>query len=38
MLKWEQFEDTTGVISSRKSNDRQHKGKAKNQKRINNDP
>jgi hypothetical protein len=38
MLNWEQLEDTTGVISSRKSKDRQHKGKAKNHKRTNNDP
>jgi hypothetical protein len=36
-LDGEQFEDTTGGASSRKSKDRQHKGKAKNHKRTNND-
>ena len=36
MIKWEKCEDTTGVISSRKSKGRQHQGKAKNHKMTNN--
>jgi len=39
MLKWEQLEDTKGVIRSRKSEkDIQHKRQAKNNKRKNNKP
>ena len=33
----EEFEDTKGVISTRKSEDRQHNGQKKRDKRINND-
>ena len=32
------FEDTKGVIRSRKSKDRQHNGKKKQENRTNNDP
>jgi len=39
MFKWEQLEDTKGVIRSRKSKkDIQHKGQAKNHKRTNKNP
>jgi hypothetical protein len=39
MFKWEQLEDTKGVIRSRKSKkDMQHTGQAKNHERKNNNP
>jgi hypothetical protein len=39
MFKWEQLEDTKGVIRSRKSKkDIQHTGQAKNHERKNNNP
>jgi len=39
MFKWEQLEDTKGVIRNRKSKkDIQHKGQAKHHKRENNNP
>ena len=33
----EEFEDTNGIIRSRKSKDRQHNGQKKEDKRTNND-
>ena len=39
MFKWEQLEDTKGVIRSRKTKkDIQHTGQAKNHERKNNNP